>query len=590
MTRFRNIALAICCLALVATGESQAQSKKKKKKGKEKSETEQVAIPVPQPEPSEQEKLLSEALFLEGMKYFMLEDYKQALSQFQKAYAVTPTNAALNYKLAETYMLMENPKAGVSFAQAAIANDTKNPYYYLLLAQLHTEQKQYTEAAQAYNDLMRNVPDQEQYLFNLAELYLAQSKYDDALKTYDRIEKKYGPLEQLSMNRQQIYLRQKNIGKALAEGEKLIAANPTEIRYLLAQAELYNASQKPDIAIETINRALRIEPNNPFAHLMLSDLHRQKGNLQESENQVKIAFASTDLDIDTKVRILVDFIRQLPNPAIEGIALELADLTIASHPEEAKAYAVAGDLQTITGKKEAARGNYIKAVKLDDSHFKIWQQIVLLDAELGESGDLVKHSEQALELFPNQAVFWFYNGTGHLIEKNFDRAAKSLEHGKRLSASEPELVAQFNAQLGDAYNSIKEYKKSDEAYEAVLSQDPDNEHVLNNYSYFLSLRGEQLPKAKAMAGRLVEQHPANPTYLDTYAWVLYKMEDYEGALKYLEQAIAVSEDATIVEHYGDVLFKLGKRDEAVRQWEKAKLKGEASAFLDRKIKEKKLYE
>jgi tetratricopeptide (TPR) repeat protein len=589
MTRFRNIVLATCCLALVATGESQAQSKKKKK-GKEKNEVAQVATPAAQPEPSEQEKQLSEALFLEGMKYSMLEDYKQALSQFQKAYAVTPGNAALNYKLAETYMLMGNPKAGIPFAQSAIASDAKNAYYYLLLAQMYTEQKQYTEAAQAYNDLLRNVPDQEQYLFNLAELYLTQSKYDDALKTYERIEKKYGMLEQLSMNRQQIYLRQKNIGKALAEGEKLIAANPTEIRYLLAQAELYNASKKTDVAIETLNRALRIEANNPFARLMLSDLYRQKGNLQESENQVKIAFASTDLDIDTKVRILVDFIRQLPNPAIEGIALDLADLTIGAHPEEAKAYAVAGDLQTIIGKKETARNNYIKAVKLDDSHFKIWQQIVLLDAELGEAASLVKHSDQALSLFPNQAVFWFYNGTGHLIEKNFDRAAKSLEHGKRLSASEPELVAQFNAQLGDVYNSLKEYKKSDAAYEAVLTHDPQNEHVLNNYSYFLSLRGEQLPKAKAMAGKLVQQHPANPTYLDTYAWVLYKMEDYEGALKYLEQAIAYSEDATIVEHYGDVLFKLGKRDEAVRQWEKAKLKGEASAFLDKKIKEKKLYE
>ncbi|WP_299703531.1 tetratricopeptide repeat protein [uncultured Pontibacter sp.] len=588
MTRFRNIVLATCCLALVATGESQAQSKKKKAKAK--SEAAQVAAPTPQPEPTEQEKQLSEALFLDGMKYFMLEDYKQALSQFQKAYTVTPNNAALNFKLAETHLLLENPQAGLSFAKAAIAQDPKNAYYYLILAQLHTEQKQYTEAAQVYNDLMRNVPDTEQYLFNLADLYLSQSKYDDALKTYDRIEKKYGVLEQLSMNRQQIYLRQKNIGKAIAEGEKLIATNPTEIRYLLAQAELYNASKKPDTAIETINRALRIEPNNPFARLMLSDLHRQKGELTESEEQVKIAFASTDLDIDTKVRILVDFIRQMPNPAIEDIALELADLTIASHPEEAKAYAVAGDLQTITGKKETARGNYLKAVKLDDSHFKIWQQIVLLDAELGESADLVKHSEEALELFPNQAVFWFYNGTGHLIEKNFDRAVKSLEHGKRLSASEPELIAQFNAQLGDGYNSLKEYKKSDEAYEEVLTHDPDNEHVLNNYSYFLSLRGEQLPKAKAMAKRLVDRHPDNPTYLDTYAWVLYKMEDYNGALTYLERAIAFSEEATIVEHYGDVLFKLGKRDEAVRQWQKAKLKGEASAFIDRKIKEQKLYE
>jgi tetratricopeptide (TPR) repeat protein len=290
------------------------------------------------------------------------------------------------------------------------------------------------------------------------------------------------------------------------------------------------------------------------------------------------------------VRILVDFIRQLPNPELEGVALELVELTIQSHPEEAKAYAVAGDLQTIVGKKELARGNYLKAVKLDDSHFKIWQQIVLLDAELAEADSLVIHSEKALELFPNQAVFWFYNGTGHLIEKNFSKAVKSLEYGKRLSASEPELVAQFNAQLGDGYNSMKDHKRSDEAYEAALAHDPDNEHVLNNYSYFLSLRGEQLPKAKAMAKRLVDKHPNNPTYLDTYAWVLYKMEDYNGALTYLERAIALSEDATIVEHYGDVLFKLGKREEAVMQWEKAKLKGEASAFIDRKIKEKKLYE
>ncbi|MDX5481079.1 MAG: tetratricopeptide repeat protein, partial [Hymenobacteraceae bacterium] len=326
------------------------------------------------------------------------------------------------------------------------------------------------------------------------------------------------------------------------------------------------------------------------AHLMLSDLHRQKGDLQESENQVKIAFASTDLDIDTKVRILVDFIRQLPNPAVEGIALELADLTITSHPEEAKAYAVAGDLQTIIGKKESARNNYIKAVKLDDSHFKIWQQIVLLDAELGESGELVQHSEQALELFPNQAVFWFYNGTGHLIGKNHAKAVKSLEYGKRLSAGEAELVAQFNMQLGDGYNSLKDYQKSDEAYEAVLAQDANNEHVLNNYSYFLSLRNEKLDKAREMAERLIKQHPNNPTYLDTYAWVLYKLGEYTEARKYLEQAVAISDDATIIEHYGDVLFKLGKKEEAVSQWQKAKLKGEASAFIDRKIKEKKLYE
>src|SRR5690606_3360978 len=143
--------------------------------------------------------------------------------------------------------------------------------------------------------------------------------------------------------------------------------------------------------------------------------------------------------------------------------------------------------------------NYLKAVVYDDSHFKIWQQIVLLDAELAQADSLVIHSEKALTLFPNQAIFWFYNGTGHLIEKDFAKAIRSLEYGKRLSISEPTLVAQFNMQLGDAYNSVKEYVKSDEAYEQVLAFDANNDHVLNNYSYFLSLRNQNLKKAKEMS-------------------------------------------------------------------------------------------
>ncbi|HEY4652558.1 MAG TPA: tetratricopeptide repeat protein [Pontibacter sp.] len=586
MIQFRNIVLATCCFALVATSTAHAQSGKRKGKAQQAAATE-AQVPA---QPTEQEEQISESLFLDGVKYFMLEDFNQALQLFQKAYTLTPDNAAINYKLAETYLALKNPRSATPFAQAAIAKEPKNGYYYLLLAQLHTEQKQFTEAAQAYNDLMRNVPDSDQYLFQLADLYLSQAKYSDALKTYERIEKKFGPMEELSVNRQQIYLRQKNVTKAIEEGERLLANNPSEIRYFLGQAELYNANQQTDKAISTLQKALRLEPGNPYAHLMLSDLHRQKGNREQSEKEIKQAFASPELDIDTKVRILVDLIRQLPNPEIEDVSLELADLTIQSHPEEAKAFAVAGDLQTIVGKKLQARDNYLKAVKLDDSHFKIWQQIVLLDADLNESAELVKHSEQALELFPNQAVFWFYNGTGHLIEKNYDKAVKALEHGKRLSAAEPELVAQFNMQLGDGYNSLKSYKKSDEAYEAVLAQDADNEHVLNNYSYFLSLRNENMAKAREMASRLIQKYPNNPTYLDTYAWVLYKSGDYKNALKYLEQAVALSDDATIVEHYGDVLFKLGKKEEALTQWQRAKVKGEASAFIDKKIKDKKLYE
>ena len=588
MLTFRNIIIVTCCFTVITISDSAAQSSKRKKASA--SQQQSAVVAAQQSTPTEQEQQISETLFLDGMKYFMLEDFEQALQHFQKSLMLTPDNAAVNYKIAETQLALKKPQEALPFAKLAIAKEPANAFYYLLLAELYSAQQQFKEAALTYNNLLKNVPDSEQYLFNLADLYLAQSNYDEALKTYERIEKHFGPMEQITINRQQIYLRQKNVDKAIEEGEKLLASDPSEVRYFLAQAELYNASKMPDKGIETLQKALRIEPNNPFAHLMLSDLYRQKGDKAASEKEVKLAFANPDLDIDTKVRILVDFIRQLPNPELEGISLELVDLTVQSHPGEAKAFAVAADLQAIVGKKEKARNNYLKAVALDDSHFKIWQQIVLLDAELAQSDSLVVHSEQALELFPNQAVFWFYNGTGHLIEKNFAKAIKSLEHGKKLSASEPDLIAQFNMQLGDGYNSIKDFVKSDEAYEAVLAFDANNEHVLNNYSYFLSLRNHNLKKAEEMSGRLVNNHPNNPTYLDTHAWVLYKAGNYKEALKYLEQAIALSDDATIVEHYGDVLFKLGKKEAALEQWQRAKQKGEASAFIEKKIRDKKLYE
>ena len=187
-------------------------------------------------------------------------------------------------------------------------------------------------------------------------------------------------------------------------------------------------------------------------------------------------------------------------------------------------------------------------------------------------------------------MLWFYNGTAHLIKKNNAKAVKSLEYGKKLAADNAELQNQFNMQLGDTYQSMKEYAKSEAAYESVLALDPNNAHVLNNYSYYLSLRNTNLEKAKNMADRLVKQNPKDATYLDTYAWVLYKLKDYQGAKKHLEAAVALKKDADILEHYGDVLYQLGDKDEAVQQWLKAKQAGAGSEFIDRKIKEKKLYE
>ena len=539
---------------------------------------------------SEKDREMSESFFVDGVKYVLLEDYNKALERLLKAYALNPTNAAISYKIAETNLLSGNLKDATNFAQAAVKLDPKNAYYYLLLAQTYASQKQYDQAAKVYSQLIQDVPDSGYYLFNLADLYLAQGKLDDALVTLERAEKQFGPLDEVSFKKQQIYLKQNNLDKALKEGESLIAANPDEIRYVLAQAEMYAANNRLPDAARVAQQALRQDPENPQARMILADVYRQQGNAPESEKQIKLAFESPGLDIDDKVRVLVDYIKQLPNPKIEKTALDLAAITVRVHPREAKAYSVAGDIQTLTNHKEEARNTYLKAIKLDNSRYQIWQQIVLIDAELNQTDSLLQHSERALELFPNQAPLWFYNGVAHMLGKQPAKGVKALEYGRKLATDNPELLAQFDTQLGDAYHELKNYVKSDAAYEAALVFDANNAQALNNYSYFLSVRGEKLDRAKEMSGKLVKQFPDNDTYLDTYAWVLYKQKDYAGARQYLEKALLTSKDATVIEHYGDALFQLGDKEKAYAEWLRAKKTGGASPLIDRKIKDKKLYE
>lgn len=243
------------------------------------------------------------------------------------------------------------------------------------------------------------------------------------------------------------------------------------------------------------------------------------------------------------------------------------------------------------GKKAEARDRYVKATSIDGSDYKVWGAVIQLDGELNQVDSLLVHSEKALEVFPNQGLLWYSNGTAHLMKKDYKKAISSFEESLKL-LTEKDMLPYIHAQLGDAYNGLGENAKSDAAYDLALMENPDNDHVLNNYSYFLSLRKEKLDQALKMSERLIQQHQNNPTYLDTHAWVLYIRKDYKKAKESLEKAMRDSTNVsgTIVEHYGDVLFKLGERENAVLQWKKAKKMGETTELLDKKIATGTLHE
>ncbi len=534
----------------------------------------------------------SEYYFTDGMKEYTVENYNKAIEGFQRAYELTPNNAGLNYMIAEALQRTDELDKAEKYSAKALELDETNKYYYLQLAHIYELKKKYEESVKIYQKLIKKLPHTEQYLYELADMQLNAKDYDEAIKTYDKAESIFGKNEDVVRQKQKLYLRTNKLDEALNEGNKLISAFPDDIRYQLQQAELLIANKKVDEALILLNKIIADNPNEPYSRLLMFDIYRVKNQKEKAFEQVLIAFKNPTLDIDSKVSILYNYLSEIQkNDQIKSYAQQLGLILTQVHPLEAKSYSINGDVLFLSDSKNKALESYLSAIKLDNSKYKIWQQVISIDAELNLLDSLVAHSSQAVELFPTQSIFWFYNGTSYLQKKNYDKAIESLEQGKKIAkASSPDMVNQFNAQLGDSYNGIKNYKKSDEAFEAVLKSDPNNAHVMNNYSYFLSLRKEKLEDAKKWGKILVEKHPEEATYLDTYGWILYVAQEYPEALKYLEKAAKNSDNGTILEHYGDVLFKMGKKEDALEQWKKAKIQGEVSELIDKKIADKNLYE
>lgn len=584
MRTLANIFTCILLLSalLVQPHSVEAQFKKKKKINKEAEKTKVIT-------PGDIQA--SEQFFLEGQKYFMLEDFSKAFVYFQRCVSLNPNATAAYHKMADILMSQNELDQALGFAQKALDLDPDNKFYYLQVADIYSKQSNYKEAAKIYESLLKKMPDLRDYYFELAALYFYQGAYDDAIKTYNKVEKIIGLNEEITFQKQKVYLKQNKIKEALAEGEALIKANPGEPAYLLMQAQILVSNNKINEAIPYLEKLVNEDPKNGQGRLMLAEVYKQSGKQEKAEENIRLAFEDADLEINKKIQFMLNYLQNLPLESVKNIGEKLARVLIDVHPKEANAYAMYGDILFNSESKKEAREKYLQSLELDNSNFNIWQNVISIDLEENEMENAVQHSEKALEYFPNQAILYYFNGVANLTLKKYDEAAYALEHGKKLSSSNLELVSAFNSSLGDTYNGLKKYDKSDAAYEAALDFDPDNSHVLNNYSYFLSLRKEKLDKARRMASKLVKKYPDNPTFLDTYAWVLYVLGEYEEAKKHLQAALASGEESgVIIEHYGDVLFKLGQIDDALIQWKKAKGKDETSDLLDKKIADKTLYE
>ncbi|MDR1756652.1 MAG: hypothetical protein LBR65_06835 [Culturomica sp.] len=535
----------------------------------------------------EKTKLEFDYSFLEGVRNKITGDYQSALGWFDNCLKIYPGSPVVKYEIANLLLLNKDYNGALLLAREAVSGNPGNFWYQLLLADVLQNKSMIEEACAVYDGLIATHPRTEEFYIQEAGMYVSVEKWQKAIDVYDRYEKEFGLNEIVSIEKIKLYTKLDDIKGASNELSKLIREYPEKDEYLSLLAELYFNYNQDKKGLQILNRLLSKDPENGMIHFYLADYYRDKGNQKESEQHVVKALSSNELDSRFKVQYMLKLVLSSDSLKVSEKQWDSYVLLLREkYPEDLAIRSLYSDFLKKEGKLDESRSELEYILSKDKDNYIIWQELLILCNEMEDTACIYERSTEALKYFPEEPLPYAMAGISRVIRRQFSEALPFFKKGVELTSGNREFQTQFYAYLGDCYYSLDSVEQAFNMFEQVLSYRPDDLVVLNNYAYYLSLRDEDLAKAERMSAKTVLAEPENDTYLDTYAWVLFRRKEYSQALYYIKLAVKYSREPSgvLYEHYGDILYYSDDREQAVEMWKKAlETGGEDPEVLKSKI-------
>ncbi len=217
--------------------------------------------------------------FFDGISEKMLGNYDNALHYFEQAVKIDPNSAAAYNEIANASVQLGRIADAEKAAEKAVSLDKgENKWYLLQLADIYRFEKKWSQAAAQYERVIKIDPDDVENYFRLGAVYEVMNKIPEALKVYDKIEGTFGVSEEVVLQKHHLYIESGKYDKAISEINKLIAANPDNIKYDQILAETYMKAGNETKAMEVYDRITQKNPDNGETELVLADYYLKKGD------------------------------------------------------------------------------------------------------------------------------------------------------------------------------------------------------------------------------------------------------------------------------------------------------------------------
>ena len=551
-----------------------------------------VSIDTTEVKLNEEARKEFEYLYIEGLKQKTLGNTDDAIKIFSRCLEIDPRSSATLYEMANIHISRGDFQSSMFLLEKAVLINPNNQYYHLSLVKVYQQNKLFEKAASEYETLASLVPDNPDFPFYQAALMVLAGKNDQAMLLYNHLEQKLGISESIAVGKQQIYIQQGNKPAAYGEIEKLIQANPTVPKYYGLLADMYLADQNREKALENYDKILKLDPNDGFVHLSIANYYLEGNDSVKAFEHIKLAFRNTSLDFETKAQMYLLLIKPGASKISDKLQFELLHILIDAHIDDDRPRALMVDY--FQGKKqlEEARKQIRLVLDMKKDNYQYWERLLLINNDLMDWSSMNADCKKALEYFPGQPLIYILKSVGLLQQKRYTELLSVIDSGLVNVKSDPKILSQFYTYRAEAYYNLKRFKEAFDVFDKVVELDPENYMAMNNYAYYLSLKGERLGIAEKLSAKVIQANPDNATYLDTYAWVFFMKKDYQLAKFYMENAIskATEDSAVLFEHYGDILFYINEKENALLQWKKSLEKGNPSKVLKQKIAEKRYIE
>ena len=488
------------------------------------------------------------AHYAAGVVHEMNLEAESALEDYYQAAMLDPTNEGLVLDVAQQFLQAKEPEKALNLLTHASTNSPASGTLFAEMGFVYAKLGKTNEAVAADRAAIRKDPRSLAGYQSLFLDYMQDRHTNRAWALLDEAGKVKG-----------------------ADGEFLIGLAELYFRFgIEASAQKTNADQRALIALQ---RAAKLNPTDPRLQMHLADGFNLLGKNSEA------------------ARVYENIVKNLPedSPQYDAVHAKLADIYLHDHelkrasaelqiiarnnPTDAQTYYLLGSIAYDQTNYSKAVDYFKNAVLCNPDYEPAYYQLASSQLGADQSADALATLNRASRKFSQNFSGEYLLGVACSRQKDYTNALQHFTTAEVLGEnSNPNpLTDAFYFEVGATCERLGDYTRAEKYFKKSLRLAPDSPETLNYLGYMWAERDHNLDQARDLIAKALKAEPKSAAYLDSMAWVLYKLHQPRPALDYELKAMQFTEeqDATLYDHLGDIYAALGQKDKARQAWTKS---------------------